>query len=273
MNGTDLLSIKEFAEFTGITQSALRYYDEIGLFAPVKRGDNGYRYYSPQQIVTVNLINVLNDLYTTLKEISELEQNRTPESILQLLIKQENKFDSEMRRLQAAYSITHVFRSLIQEGISANEDEITEREADELPIALGPVNDFGDNHIFYETFIRYCQFAKKVRVNLSYPIGGYFETFGDFLGESSQPTRFFSIDPAGQEKKAAGRYLYAYTRGYYGDMGDSAQRLQAYAEEHNLAFSGPLYVIYLHDEISVKDTSRYLAQVSVKVSPKKKHAG
>ncbi|MDR0917085.1 MAG: MerR family DNA-binding transcriptional regulator [Oscillospiraceae bacterium] len=273
MNGTDLLSIKAFAELTGMNQSTLRYYDKIGLFSPVKRGENGYRYYSPQQTVTVNLVNVLNDLQTSLKDIGEQEKSRTPESILELLTKQETKFDNEMRRLHLAYSITHVFRNLIQEGIAANEYEISDVKSDALPLILGAINDFSENRFFYETFIRFCQEAKSNRVNLSYPVGGFFNSIDDFVSESSQPARFFSLDPAGLEEKAAGRYLVGYTRGYYGEMGDVGQRLLAYAEEHKLSFTGPLYVIYLHDEISEKDTSRYLAQVSVSVAPKRAKRG
>ncbi|MDR0906076.1 MAG: MerR family transcriptional regulator [Oscillospiraceae bacterium] len=270
MNGTDLLSIKDFSVFSGIKQSVLRYYDELGLLSPVKRGENNYRYYSPQQIVTVKLINVLNDLNTTLKEIGELEKHRTPESILDLLIRQENKFDAEMRRLQAAYSITHVFRGLIQAGIAADEFRISVVEADALPIILGPVNDFAENHIFYETFMRFGQQAHNARVNMSYPVGGFFDSIESFTAEPSQPSRFFSLDPTGLESKAAGRYLVGYTRGYYGEMGDIGDRLLAYAEEHTLSFNGPLYVIYMLDEISIKDTSQYLAQVSVQVSNKRR---
>jgi DNA-binding transcriptional MerR regulator len=272
MNGTDLLTIKDFSEFTGIKQSVLRYYDEIGLCSPVRRGENGYRYYSPQQIVTVNLINVLNDLQTSLKEIGEMERHRTPESILELLTRQENKFDHEMRRLQSAYSITHVFRNLLLTGLSAKENEITDCELDELSIVMGPLNDFEDNRFFYETFIKFCQQSKDTRVNLSYPVGGYFESINTFVSEPSQPTRFFSIDPAGNDKRAAGRHLVGYTRGYYGEMGDTPERLLKYASENGLSFTGPLYVIYVFDEISIKDTTQYLAQVSVPVAPKKRRA-
>ncbi|MDR0841302.1 MAG: MerR family transcriptional regulator [Christensenellaceae bacterium] len=269
MNGTTLLSIKEFSELSGVKQSVLRYYDEIGILSPVKRGKNGYRYYSPQQIVTLNLINVLSDLHTPLREIGKLEKHRTPESILELFIRQESKFDCEMRRLQASYSITHVYRSLIQVGLAANEFEITDSEMDELPIILGDINNFGDSPLFYETFIRFCQQAQPSLVNLSYPVGGYYESMADFLQEPSQPTRFCSIDPAGRDKKAAGRYLVGYTRGYYGEMGDVGARLCAYANEHDLIFNGPLYAVYVHDEISIKNTSKYLAQVAVSIAPKK----
>jgi DNA-binding transcriptional MerR regulator len=56
----DLLSIKSFSEVTGITQAALRHYDKVELFHPVKRSENGYRFYSVRQAIAANFINVLN---------------------------------------------------------------------------------------------------------------------------------------------------------------------------------------------------------------------
>ena len=269
MKETDLLSIKKFAEFSGIKQSVLRYYDEIGLFSPIHRGENGYRYYSPQQLITVKQINVLSNLRTSLKDISELEKKRSPKNVLDLLIKQESKFDLEMHQLQVAYSITHMFRKLIQTGLSANEHEISDCEMNSVPIIMGPINDFGNNQFFYETFIQFCQNSKNIRINLSYPVGGYFETINDFIKEPSRPTRFFSLDPSGYDEKHAGRYLVGYSRGYYGHMGNSPERLIEYAKQHNLVFNGPLYVIYLHDQISIKEPSQYLAQFSIPITDKK----
>jgi len=270
MNESDLLSIKQFSEFSGIKQSVLRYYDEINLFNPVHRGENGYRYYSPQQLITVKHINVLNALNTTLKDIGDMSKNRTPQGILNLLHKQECKFDEEMRRLQIAYSITHIFRGLIQTGISATENEMLVCKMEKMSIDLGPYNAFGDNKLFYETFIDFCKVSKNMKINLSYPVGGYFEGIEDFEKNPSQPTRFFSIDPTGDSEKEEGDYLVGYTRGYYGDMGDVPQKFKDYADEHDLIFNGPIYVIYLLDEMSIRESKQYLAQVSVPVKYKKK---
>ncbi|MDR1928079.1 MAG: MerR family transcriptional regulator [Oscillospiraceae bacterium] len=269
MNGTELLSMKDFSEFTGIKQSALRYYDEIGLICPVQRGENNYRYYSPQQIVTINLIQTLTELDIPLKQIGKMEHCRTPEKIMDMLIEQEDLLDSQLRHIRECYSIIHTLNRMIHIGCAAKEAELTECELREFPIIKGPVNDFSNNKLFYETFIRFCRDAKKQRINLSYPVGGYFESADIFFESPSQPTCFFSMDPTGQEKKEAGHYLVAYVRGYYGEMGDSPQRLAAYAKEHALKFTGPLYVIYVLDEISVKEPKRYLAQVSVPVAPEK----
>lgn len=267
MNHKDLLSIKKFSAFTGIEQSTLRYYDEIGLFSPVRRERNGYRYYSPMQIITVNLISVLGSLNFSLKHIGELKEQRTPESVMDLLEQQEFELDRELRRLRKSYSVIHVFRKLIREGLLADADKITVNTMKEMRIVLGSPNHFEEGEKdFYRNYIRFCEQARTFRIDLDFPIGGRFESMESFLQSPAMPTHFFSIDPSGHDKREAGRYLTGYTRGYYGEMGDLPQRMKAHAKTNQLAFSGPVYVVYLHDEISVKDPGNYLSQIMVQVS-------
>jgi Predicted transcriptional regulators len=265
MNRTDLLSIKDFAEFTGIKQSVLRYYDEIGLFNPTLRGKNGYRYYSCQQIITVNLINVLVSLDIPRKKIIEFEQSRTPKSILKLFANQETILNEQLRQISNSYSIIHTFRDLIEEGLSVDINAIQVCTAKRTPITLGPANHFLEEEQFYHTFIKYCDYAKKCGVNLSYPIGGYYESFDSFTQSPSQPNNFFSLNPLGNTEKPADNYLVGYTQGYYGEMGDIAERLYDYAKTHNLNLTGSVYAIYLQDEICLSNTNQYLAQISVRI--------
>ena len=262
MNANDLLSIKDFSKFTGIPQSTLRYYDEIGLFNPVLRGENNYRYYSCQQITTVNLINTLAALDIPRKEIVELANNRTPQSILDRFSKQEEILDEQMRHIYQSHSIIHTFRKLIEQGLSANENELSICTTEALSITMGPQNHFSADEQFYDSFINHCQYIENLGVSLSYPVGGYYKNLDTYIDTPSQPTNFFSLNPTGKCSKPAGRYLVGYTRGYYGEMGDLPNRLIEYAREHKLNPKGSVYVIYLHDEISMKEYE-YLAQVSI----------
>jgi DNA-binding transcriptional MerR regulator len=266
LDNSDLLSIKEFAEFAGIKQSALRYYDEIGVFSPASRGENNYRYYSPIQITTIKLINVLTELGIPLSQIKEMGKGRTPKRAMELLAQQEQNLDTQLLQLQAAYAVIHAFRSNIQNGLLAGEQEITLQEMAQQPMVLGPENDFGDDKYFFKTFIRFCNSAQYSRINLNFPVGGYFSTLESFLQSPSRPTNFYSQDPGGTFKKAAGKYLVGYTRGYYGQFGNLPERMLAYAGEHNLVCHGPVYEIYLLDEISISDTDQYLSQISIPVS-------
>jgi len=104
MKDHDLLSISEFSQLTGIKQSKLRYYDEVGLFQPIKRDENGYRYYSALQTIAANCINVMHSAKIPLKETVEFNKKKTPEQILELLKRHELELNRELFRLQQAYS-------------------------------------------------------------------------------------------------------------------------------------------------------------------------
>jgi len=264
-----LLSIKEFSEMSGLEQSTLRYWDDIGLFKPARRNmDNGYRYYSAEQIILVNFIKVLSSLNVPLKVIAQVSENRSPEAILKLMEQQETMLDRQLNRLHASYSTIHTLRDVIKQGIDVPDvGRISVQPLVSMSIALGPYNEAWEGLNFYQGFIRYCQYAKENRVNLNNPIGGYYDSLEHFLSAPSVPSRFFSVDPRGNDERAAGNYLVGYARGYYGQLGDAAQRLDEFAAEEDLDVSGPVYVLYLLDEISMKDTSDYLAQVCVKAEP------
>ena len=161
--------------------------------------------------------------------------------------------------------VISTFNELLYEAVSASETEITVLEMSEKQIILGDITDFTGTTDFYSEFLRFCRGQYEPNLNLSYPVGGYWESMTTFLDEPSRPTRFFSLDPKGYEQKAAGLYLVGYTRGYYGQTNNLPKQMAAYAKKHGLAFNGPVYNIYLADEISVIDPNQYLLQVSASV--------
>jgi len=272
-NGKKLMTIKEFASFAGIEQTTLRYWEEVGLITPAARNpENNYRYYSPLQMSTVNFISLLSGLGVPLKDISSVEEERTPEKIARLLAQQVNRLDMEMHRLRESYSIIHCLLSRINLGLQANEDEIAVVHIEDSPYILGPPNDWRGEPSFFETFMAFCKQAPRMRVNLDYPIGALHESMEEFLRRPSEPQYYFSIDPTGFDKRPEGDYLVGYARGYYGEFGDLPQRMAAYAETNNLILHGPVYVGCLHDEICLRELDQYLMRISVAARPGKKTA-
>ena len=267
-NEKGFLPIKEFAELVGMTPDALRHYDNKGIFRPVKRGiefENKYRYYAPPQITAVKMIRVLAEIGVSLDTIKELSEDRTPEKLMKLLSKQKGVIADEIVFLQEAFSVISTFLELLNEGISATETEISVSTMPEKRIILGGINDFDGSVGFYKAFTRFCSSALEPKLNLSYPVGGYFESMDMFLSEPSKPTRFFSLDPKGYECIPAGLYMTGYTRGYYGQTNDLPERMAAFAEKNGLVFTGPVYNIYLFDELSVSDPDQYLLQATAPV--------
>jgi DNA-binding transcriptional MerR regulator len=263
VDASRLISARDFSKITKVPVSTLKYYDEIGLFKPLRRGENGYRYYAPQQVVTVNFIRVLTQCGVPLKTISEMERNRNPKDLLQVLHRHELELDREMRTLRERYSVLHVFVDMIFTGLLADESVLAVEEMPARPLLMGAEIGRSDNRAFYESFVRFL--AQTPRVNLSFPVGGLFAEMSGYLAAPSEPNRFFSIDPFGDDEKPAGRYLVGYTRGFYGQMNDLPEKMTAHAAENAMELFGPVYTIYLHDEVSVSDPENYLLQVSVQV--------
>ncbi|MCL2030117.1 MAG: MerR family DNA-binding transcriptional regulator [Oscillospiraceae bacterium] len=261
MKETDLLSIKEFSALTGVRQSTLRHYDEVKLFRPVRRGENGYRYYSAPQTIAIHFIRVLSSLDVPLKKIGEIQTDRTPERMLELLRRQELELNRQLLHLQRAYALILTYGDMIREGLNADEQALSVRRMEELPVVMGPPNDFSSGS-FYDSFFNFIGQMADRKMDAAHPIGGYYESMDAFGSVPGKPGRFFSITPAGRESKAAGEYLVGYARGYYGSLGDLPGRMKAHAEENGLVFAGPVYEMYLHDEISVTEPERYLIQVS-----------
>lgn len=62
-------SISQVAEKTGLSPHALRWYDRIGLLAPVNRSSDGRRKFTDQDLEWLGLITKLRDTGMPLKDI------------------------------------------------------------------------------------------------------------------------------------------------------------------------------------------------------------
>jgi DNA-binding transcriptional MerR regulator len=68
---SQVLTIGELAERTGVATTALRYYDELGLVSPAARA-GGHRRYDAAAVRQVGAVLLLRDLGFTLAEIARL---------------------------------------------------------------------------------------------------------------------------------------------------------------------------------------------------------
>lgn len=96
----DGISISDMARIHGVTRQTLIYYDKIGLFKPKKVDeDNGYRYYSWEQVPELREICFLKNAGVPLKETVEHFKNRTAETEIELLRHQKHVLEKEIGRL------------------------------------------------------------------------------------------------------------------------------------------------------------------------------
>ncbi|GAB3971043.1 MerR family transcriptional regulator [Plantactinospora veratri] len=65
-------TIQELATRAGITSRTLRHYDHVGLLAPSRVGDNGYRYYNPTAVARLQRILLMRQFGMGLPAIAEV---------------------------------------------------------------------------------------------------------------------------------------------------------------------------------------------------------
>lgn len=84
-----MLSIGEFSKICGVSTKTLRYYDEIGLIKPDEiNPENGYRFYSVNQLKKMLFINRMKSYQFSLEEIKtivELEDDQLEEKLCSAL--------------------------------------------------------------------------------------------------------------------------------------------------------------------------------------------
>jgi DNA-binding transcriptional MerR regulator len=263
----DLIPISKFAHFTSVSRPTLIYYDEIGIFNAAHRGEeNGYRYYAPNQLIAINLINVMSDLQVPLKEMKRIANNRSPQNMKELLAEQSEILQEKIKWLTHAQRTTEVLTKLIDRGLAVKDaDKISVIDREEKRLVLGPKNDFETTKSFYRSFLKFCLWARDNGYSLNYPIGGWWEDLDAFLAAPSDPQHFFLADPKGRKKIPAGKCVTAHTHGFYGETNDAPDRLANFIKRKKLKTTGPVINIYLLDEITMRKPEDYLLEISVPI--------
>lgn len=97
--------IKEAAQISGVTIRTLHHYDQIGLLK-VNKSDNGYRYYTNEDIENIKIIRYYRFLGFSLDKIRKIMNGKDFDSILVLqsqlimLADEQNKISVLMENIQ-----------------------------------------------------------------------------------------------------------------------------------------------------------------------------
>ena len=103
------MRISRAARLTGLTTKTIRYYEEIGLITPARRGPNGYRSYSEQALNELRFVKNAREAGFNLEECRELvnlylDHNRASAEVKALALAKIEELGQrieQMRRLRS----------------------------------------------------------------------------------------------------------------------------------------------------------------------------
>lgn len=260
----------EVSKLYNISKKTLFHYDKIGLFKPEKVLPNGYRYYSHYQLELLNVIYILKEIGMSLSDIKEFIDKRNLDNSIEFLQLETEKVLKEIKRLNRIKSIISNKISIINEGKNHSKEIFIEDQPEEYLVISDPIDTSKkiydiDN---YSSLLKYCN---ENNLDKGYPIGCIIskETLEKniFNGYSCY---FMKIDklPTKNNKilvKPKGKYLVAYSHGYYDEISNIYPSLMEYIKNNNLTIVGNSYEQTLIDEVSTKNIDNFIIKVSIEV--------
>ncbi len=116
---TIVTTISALAKVSGLSRSALLYYDRLGLLKPVRRSRSGYRMYSTTEVERLEQICLFRQMGIPLKEMKKLLDSsggNTTVAILQRRLRVLNREIAHFRK-QQRYILELLKQKQLQQGV------------------------------------------------------------------------------------------------------------------------------------------------------------
>lgn len=263
------LTISEFSKISEVSRKALIFYDNAGLFSPEYTGENGYRYYSHEQIYIISVINILKELGMPLNEIKTYMQTPSPSEAVWLLENQEHILSQKMEYLRRMQDMLISKKEKLREGIQADISEIKLLHREKSPLFISDAFDMEKSKISDDIWLGFYLKCKENRLAFGYPEGFLVKKENLLSGSTSVANHI--ICHVGSQTCAnsfmpEGTYLTGWGQGSFNDTQPVYHKLLQYIKEHNLAITGNAYEERLIDEVGAFDKEQQIIQVSIHVS-------
>lgn len=259
----------EFAKLCGVNKQTLFYYDKEGIFSPDIVAENGYRYYSYNQLETFTVITMLRDLGVHIKEIKEHMDSRCPEALINLMESKRAEIDKKLKALNWSKTYIDNKIKLTQEGILAPLNEIL---TEDLPTRYMVTSDYkGENNdkTIAKVLAQHMENCDDLGLYNACPIGALIPT-QSINDQSYDYSKFYTFVEKGQLSKnittvPSGKHLVLYDNNGYRNVHENCQKLLKYAEDSGLKLDDVFYEDVILDDLSTDGYHSYVVKLSIKI--------
>lgn len=260
----------EFAKLHHINKRTLHYYDDIGLFSPQCKGENGYRYYTYRQSMELEHILALRELDMSIEEIMEYMRNPNPTDFNRIADSRIKKIDRDILRLKQLKSILQQNMEMLSRSQSVYDGkiEIVEQKAQYLLMTPLPLN-----FVSEESWTDHTESIME-HLKRSWEFCSYKKSCGSYLSlEKIQQGRFQEYDgiftevgtkAGGLYQKPQGRYLRGYSAGDWDKIPVLYKKMTAYAGQNGLSLDEYAFESGLN-EFAIQKEEDYMTQIEIRI--------
>ena len=266
-----MLSIGEFSKICKVSTKTLRYYSEIGLILPNEINyENGYRYYSIEQLETMLFIKRLKSYNFSLEEIKIILQceELQDEKLYLSLIEKKKEIDKQVNKLNMTLEQLNNDILHLKEGKSImSYMESLDVKLVEIPIMnLLYIRKMVEEHEFVEeysnSFSKLFKNIEEDKLTMTappmvlfhsseYSVFGLDTEFAIPIKECVTGTRDFN----------PGLCLKTVLKGSYSDLSSVYAKQLEYAEKEGYEGKDALFEVYVNDPTQVESENDLITEV------------
>lgn len=255
----------QFAKIHNINKRTLHYYDEIGLFSPSHRGDNGYRYYTYQQSPTLEMLLALRELGMSIEEIKNYMESPSVPALKELLTERQEEIRRAIARMKELKGILAQKEAQLDLCFRAG-DDVELIHCPEEYLLLSPVSYVTDDSSGFEAFLGHLTDAKSL-TSYRKNCGSMISAENVLTGQFDEYDYLFTAIDRPLNKKAlfrrpAGSYLRAFCTGSWDRLPEAYGRIVSYAKANSLTLTGYAYEEGLN-EMAISDMDDYITQILI----------
>lgn len=260
-----LYTTGQFAKLNEINKRTLHYYDEIGLFSPEFKEENGYRYYSCFQTVQFELIVILRKIGLSIEEIIHYQQSPSGASFANLITEKKRLIDKSIQELLNTKTFLEQKSNKLSLSLTAKDGEIEIISLPKQRILLSnPITGAYDD----DDFAVAGDFSLRLK-----SIFGLYDNFGSRIlaeqisnGNCHDYDCFFAYGREDIEiydtLRPAGTYLRAFCVGGWNKLEALYRNIVNFAEGNRLELFGYAYEEGLN-EMSLQGRDDYITMITV----------
>ena len=259
------LTTAQFAKLHEVNKRALHYYDEIGLFRPLTKTENGYRYYDISQSIDFEYIRMLKELNMSIEEIETYRKNPTPADFLKIVNEKEKEINKQIQRLKDIKTVMQRKKEKIVFCETLQEQEIRIEECTSERLLVYPYDFSEDDISQIFSQLKDIWGIEQIRMGMGSFISldnVYKMNFDKYEGIYTIALNKKSIP--NNLIKPKGKYLCGYQKGTWDKLPALYQQMLDYANKNNLQLTGYAYEVGLNDFV-ISDEADYITKIMIKI--------
>lgn len=266
----------ELAGIFNISKQSLLYYDKVHLLSPDYISENGYRHYSVQQFLDLEIIVNLRALDISIANIKEYLTNRSKEHFQEMLLEKTKECEEIIRKNQDICNTIERINSFIEKNNQNTCHEITLTWRSEHLLRVTTLSAGDDPKKRIAKFAKHTQKQAHNKTTLPNHTGWtmnqetFFEKQDFFRSEAFFSCAKNSPDHKRAMKKIlpAGLYLeIVFTGTFYKNGPLLVQRIQKFLQTNELNSVGNIYILPLENHWFSEDCTKYLNKIFLRVQP------